>query len=197
MGSTPSYLDITARQEESENSPEGYPQTPPYKWWNWHDEYAGNASPVPRWSEVEETGLAAQNLDNWYGVQKRPNEGQLFPAREGCQLASHGVFLLDSQERQHLSCTAWAATERKNPAAHKQWPMQRPESALLTGGPVSRLTASYGCPQFSWRRLTFRVICDHAVSWHAQSSRRREVGTENVDSANSRLFPRSRWWART
>jgi predicted dithiol-disulfide oxidoreductase (DUF899 family) len=41
MGSTWSYLDITAlgRQEEWEDSPEGYPQTPPYAWWNWHDEY--------------------------------------------------------------------------------------------------------------------------------------------------------------
>ena len=36
MGSTWSYLDITAlgRQEEWEDSPEGYPQTPPYQWWN-------------------------------------------------------------------------------------------------------------------------------------------------------------------
>jgi predicted dithiol-disulfide oxidoreductase (DUF899 family) len=41
MGSTWSYLDITAlgRQEEWEDSPDGYPQTPPYGWWNWHDEY--------------------------------------------------------------------------------------------------------------------------------------------------------------
>jgi predicted dithiol-disulfide oxidoreductase (DUF899 family) len=41
MGSTWSYLDITAlgRQEVWEDSPAGYPQTPPYKWWNWHDEY--------------------------------------------------------------------------------------------------------------------------------------------------------------
>jgi predicted dithiol-disulfide oxidoreductase (DUF899 family) len=41
MGSTWSYLDITAlgRQEEWEDSPEGYPQTPPYQWWNFHDEY--------------------------------------------------------------------------------------------------------------------------------------------------------------
>jgi predicted dithiol-disulfide oxidoreductase (DUF899 family) len=41
MGSTWSYLDITAlgRQEEWEDSPEGYPQTPPYRWWNRHDEY--------------------------------------------------------------------------------------------------------------------------------------------------------------
>ena len=42
MGSTWSYLDITAlgRQEEWEDSPEGYPQTPPYGWWHLHDEYA-------------------------------------------------------------------------------------------------------------------------------------------------------------
>jgi predicted dithiol-disulfide oxidoreductase (DUF899 family) len=41
MGTTWSYLDITplGRQETWEDSPEGYPQTPPYKWWNWHDNY--------------------------------------------------------------------------------------------------------------------------------------------------------------
>jgi predicted dithiol-disulfide oxidoreductase (DUF899 family) len=41
MGGTWSYLDLTAlgRQEEWEDSPEGYPQTPAYEWWNWHDEY--------------------------------------------------------------------------------------------------------------------------------------------------------------
>ena len=40
LGSTWSYLDMTAlgRQEEWEDSPEGYPQTPPYGWWIWHDE---------------------------------------------------------------------------------------------------------------------------------------------------------------
>ena len=45
MGSTWAYLDITAlgRQEEWEDSPEGYPQTPPYQWWNYHDEYGGRA----------------------------------------------------------------------------------------------------------------------------------------------------------
>jgi predicted dithiol-disulfide oxidoreductase (DUF899 family) len=45
MGSTWSYLDITAlgRQEEWEDSPAGYPQTPPYQWWRLHDEY-GEAS---------------------------------------------------------------------------------------------------------------------------------------------------------
>jgi len=41
MGSTWSYLDIIAlgRQEEWEDSPDGYPQTPPYQWWNYHDAY--------------------------------------------------------------------------------------------------------------------------------------------------------------
>ncbi len=41
LGGTWSYLDLTAlgRQEEWEDSPEGYPQTPPYEWWNWHDAY--------------------------------------------------------------------------------------------------------------------------------------------------------------
>jgi predicted dithiol-disulfide oxidoreductase (DUF899 family) len=39
MGNTWNYLDITAlgRQETWEDSPEGYPQTPPYQWWNYHD----------------------------------------------------------------------------------------------------------------------------------------------------------------
>jgi predicted dithiol-disulfide oxidoreductase (DUF899 family) len=41
MGTTWSYLDLTAlgRQENWEDSPAGYPQTPPYSWWRWHDEY--------------------------------------------------------------------------------------------------------------------------------------------------------------
>jgi predicted dithiol-disulfide oxidoreductase (DUF899 family) len=45
MGGTWSYLDLTAlgRQESWEDSPEGYPQSPPYEWWNWHDEYEAAA----------------------------------------------------------------------------------------------------------------------------------------------------------
>ncbi len=41
MGTTWSYLDMTAlgRQEKWEDSPEGYPQTDPYQWWNYHDQY--------------------------------------------------------------------------------------------------------------------------------------------------------------
>jgi len=64
MGSTWSYLDMTAlgRQEEWEDSPEGYPQTPPYKWWNWHDEYAPGASVDPRWNKVLENAKVVLNL---------------------------------------------------------------------------------------------------------------------------------------
>ncbi|HEX5783055.1 MAG TPA: DUF899 domain-containing protein [Solirubrobacteraceae bacterium] len=45
MGTTWSFLDMTAlgRQEEWEDSPEGYPQTPPYQWWNYHDAYGVTA----------------------------------------------------------------------------------------------------------------------------------------------------------
>ncbi|RZJ01198.1 MAG: DUF899 domain-containing protein [Brevundimonas sp.] len=39
MGNTWNYLDLTAlgRQEDWEDSPRGYPQTPAYGWWVWHD----------------------------------------------------------------------------------------------------------------------------------------------------------------
>jgi predicted dithiol-disulfide oxidoreductase (DUF899 family) len=54
MGSTWSYLDLTVlgRHEDWEYSPEGYPQTPPYAWWNWHDEY-GDAKPSQWWSDPD------------------------------------------------------------------------------------------------------------------------------------------------
>jgi len=57
MGSTWSYLDLTAlgRQEEWEDSPEGYPQTPPYEWWIWHDE--------PNRTNPDRPGLVARRAD--------------------------------------------------------------------------------------------------------------------------------------
>jgi predicted dithiol-disulfide oxidoreductase (DUF899 family) len=41
IGSVWSFLDLTplGRQEIWEDSPEGYPQNPPYAWWRLHDEY--------------------------------------------------------------------------------------------------------------------------------------------------------------
>ncbi len=48
IGNVWSLLDLTplGRQEEWEDSPEGYPQTPPYEWWRRHDEY--DATPAAR-----------------------------------------------------------------------------------------------------------------------------------------------------
>jgi len=50
MGSTWNYLDLTAlgRQETWEDSPEGYPQSPPYDWWKWHDSYGAGSAPAKR-----------------------------------------------------------------------------------------------------------------------------------------------------
>jgi predicted dithiol-disulfide oxidoreductase (DUF899 family) len=41
-----SFLDMTAlgRQETWEDSPAGYPESPPYEWWDWHDEYGNRES---------------------------------------------------------------------------------------------------------------------------------------------------------
>jgi predicted dithiol-disulfide oxidoreductase (DUF899 family) len=41
LGSVWTLLDLTpfGRQEDWEDSPAGYPQTPPYQWWRRHDEY--------------------------------------------------------------------------------------------------------------------------------------------------------------
>ena len=76
MGSTWNYLDITAlgRQEEWEDSPEGYPQTPPYKWWNWHDNYDAEASPDPKWVEVSDAGEAAFRKRE--RAQRRPDSAE-------------------------------------------------------------------------------------------------------------------------
>jgi predicted dithiol-disulfide oxidoreductase (DUF899 family) len=45
LGSLWSFLDLTpfGRQEIWEDSPPGWPQTPPFAWWRRHDEYGGPA----------------------------------------------------------------------------------------------------------------------------------------------------------
>jgi predicted dithiol-disulfide oxidoreductase (DUF899 family) len=41
LGTPWTFLDLTplGRQETWEDSPKGWPQTPPYQWWRRHDEY--------------------------------------------------------------------------------------------------------------------------------------------------------------
>jgi predicted dithiol-disulfide oxidoreductase (DUF899 family) len=61
MGSTWTYLDITAlgRQEQWEDSPEGYPQTPPYEWQRRHDEYDQSA-------ESEAAAAQAEQIERYH-----------------------------------------------------------------------------------------------------------------------------------
>lgn len=61
FGTIWSYLDLTplGRQELWEDSPEGYPQSPTYKWWNWHDNYDAEAKPDSKWIEVSDAGEQA------------------------------------------------------------------------------------------------------------------------------------------
>ena len=47
------------RQELWEDSPEGYPQTKPYKWQNWHDNYSPDGIVDPDWDKVSSAGVAA------------------------------------------------------------------------------------------------------------------------------------------
>jgi predicted dithiol-disulfide oxidoreductase (DUF899 family) len=58
-----SLLDMTAlgRQEQWEDSPDGYPQTPVAQWWRWHDQYA-DGEPSEGWIEQLQGGIAAGQL---------------------------------------------------------------------------------------------------------------------------------------
>jgi predicted dithiol-disulfide oxidoreductase (DUF899 family) len=59
MGGVWDYLDITplGRQESWEDSPKGYPQSAPYKWWKWHDAYV-DAAPDAGFGKVVDAALA-------------------------------------------------------------------------------------------------------------------------------------------
>jgi predicted dithiol-disulfide oxidoreductase (DUF899 family) len=61
LGGTWNYLDITplGRQELWEDSPQGYPQTTTYKWWNWHDSYVADAAPDEKWVQISTAGEEA------------------------------------------------------------------------------------------------------------------------------------------
>jgi hypothetical protein len=67
MGTTWSYIDMTAlgRQETWGNSPEGYPQTAPNQWWNWHDNYGAEPTPHPKWVDLltDPQGAAIRRQD--------------------------------------------------------------------------------------------------------------------------------------
>jgi hypothetical protein len=53
------------RQETWDDSPAGYPQTPPYKWCNWHDSYDAEPMPDPKWVAIitDPQGAASRRRD--------------------------------------------------------------------------------------------------------------------------------------
>jgi predicted dithiol-disulfide oxidoreductase (DUF899 family)/ketosteroid isomerase-like protein len=63
LGSVWTFLDLTplGRQEKWEDSPKGYPQTPPYEWWRRHDEYELNAASGKSSDEAE----VRQRIEDW------------------------------------------------------------------------------------------------------------------------------------
>jgi hypothetical protein len=72
LGSTWSHLDLSAlgRQEKWEDSPEGYPQTPPYEWWPRHDEYD-----VGAWAGVEISHTRRRLTTSWARSSTALTEG--------------------------------------------------------------------------------------------------------------------------
>jgi predicted dithiol-disulfide oxidoreductase (DUF899 family) len=75
MGNTWNYLDITAlgRQEQWEDSPDGYPQTAPYEWWNWHDEYGNDEASAKVLEQIRRGRAAGQVGDDAKTERKGKN----------------------------------------------------------------------------------------------------------------------------
>ena len=65
LGSIWTFLDLTplGRQEEWEDSPEGYPQTKPYEWWDWNDSYVDTRSVDEGWlGQVTDSGQSRHHV---------------------------------------------------------------------------------------------------------------------------------------
>ena len=65
------------RQETWEDSPAGYPHTPPYKWWNWHDNYEAEPSPDPKWIDIITDPQEAARKREAEEKAERRSEGRL------------------------------------------------------------------------------------------------------------------------
>jgi predicted dithiol-disulfide oxidoreductase (DUF899 family) len=85
MGTTWSNLTPLGRQETWEDSPEGYPQTPPYKWWNWHDNYDAEPDETPVYSRV----LLLRGCDRDRAVARRFEGQSLCPDRTALDRRFH------------------------------------------------------------------------------------------------------------
>jgi hypothetical protein len=87
-----SYLDLTAlgRQEDWEDSPEGYPQTRASEWWRRHDEYESRTHVLGAAAEKYLGGCRirawqlVEEMEGRHGAGHQPKEGQ-FNEEAGCE----------------------------------------------------------------------------------------------------------------
>ena len=110
LGSTWSYLDLTAlgRQEDWEDwedSPDGYPQTPAYGWWRWHDEYGDESSwwwsdpdsdspdSSPSWTRPIDTAIWRRHL-----IGSPDGESRRWPTLHVCGRLSRFEEMGDSDD---------------------------------------------------------------------------------------------------
>jgi hypothetical protein len=80
----------------------GYPQTPTYKWWNWHDSYVEGAAPDKRWVEVS-TLAKPRSAD-----KRRARSDEPGAARRRCRRAKAGSAFT----RRYQSSVPRAAVKR-------------------------------------------------------------------------------------
>jgi hypothetical protein len=101
------YLDITplGRQETWEDSLEDYPQTPPYKWWNWHDNYdaarltrSGSRCPMLE-KPPSESATQTRKHDQVYGAGQRASVRLLVVVKEVHSYSTPAVLVVDGLSR--------------------------------------------------------------------------------------------------
>ena len=74
------------RQEEWEVSPEGYPQTPPYQWWNYHDAYGRTSDRSRRGHDhIGQPTIPAENCS--IAMRGRIRR-RIVPAQNACRTMS-------------------------------------------------------------------------------------------------------------
>ena len=115
MGSTWNYLDITAlgRQEEWEDSPEGYPQTPPYDWWNWHDQPKRTDPDRPGLVQLRAARAAARGITSSPKVQaSSPRRAAPVPVRGAHARPTAGGAAGRAAGRSPAWCRASASATR-------------------------------------------------------------------------------------
>ena len=160
MGGTWNYLDITplGRQEEWEDSPEGYPQTPTYKWWNWHDSY------VDRRRARQEMGR---------GVGRRrgrvPETGGREAMSEACHSNAAGAVRCETRALRSTCIVGWLAL-----AATPTFAIMALLTAAAGSGPLDSLCSAATSPLGGMVPMYLLMSAFHSAPWLKLISGRRD-----------------------